>query len=212
MGGAWRQSSARIYGFPAESFIRAGAHWIVPDFSWVQDEGDSLFPLANQVRRAVAWVYRNAASFGGDPDRIFLSGHSFGGHLAGVILTTDWEKDFGLPNNIIKGGLCCSGMFDLKPVRLSYRGGYVKFTDEMEQALSPIRHLEKINAPLIVAYGTLETPEFKRQSEDFAAALKAAGKSVELLVVDGYNHFETIETIANPYGVLGRAVLKQMQL
>ena len=82
----------------------------------------------------------------------------------------------------------------------------------MEQALSPIRHLDKINAPLIVAYGTLETPEFKRQSEDFAAALKAAGKPVELLVADGYNHFEIIETIANPYGVLGRAVLKQVQL
>ena len=168
--------------------------------------------MAEQVRRAVAWVHRNAKGFGGDADRIYVSGHSSGGHLAGVILTTDWPKDFNLPSDTVKGGLCCSGMFDLKPVRLSARSSYVKFTDEMEQALSPQRHLDKLNAPLIVAYGTLETPEFQRQSRDFAAAVKAAGKPVQLIVADGYNHFEVIETLANPLGILGRAVLEQMNL
>ena len=82
----------------------------------------------------------------------------------------------------------------------------------MELALSPQRHLDKLRAPLIVAYGTFETPEFQRQSRDFAAAVKAAGKPVQLLVGEGYNHFEMYETLANPYGVLGRAVLEQMQL
>jgi arylformamidase len=103
-------------------------------------------------------------------------------------------------------------MFDLKPVRLSARNAYVKFTDEMEQMLSSQRHLDMLNAPVIVAYGTLETPEFQRQSRDFAAAVKAAGKPVELLVGEGYNHFEISETLANPYGLLGRAVLAQMKL
>jgi arylformamidase len=103
-------------------------------------------------------------------------------------------------------------MFDLKPVRLSARSSYVKFTDEMEQALSSQRHLDKLNVPVIVVYGTLETPEFQRQSRDFAAAVKAAGKPVQLLVGEGYNHFEMAETLANPYGLLGRAVLEQMKL
>jgi arylformamidase len=97
-------------------------------------------------------------------------------------------------------------------VRLSFRSSYVKFTDEIEQALSPQRHLDKLNAPLVLAYGTLETPEFQRQSRDFAAAVKAAGKPVELLVGEGYNHFEMPETLANPYGLLGRAALAQMKL
>ena len=57
----------------------------------------------------------------------------------------------------------CSGLFDLKAVRLSARSAYVKFTDEIEQALSSQRHLNNLNAPVIVAYGTLETPEFQRQ-------------------------------------------------
>src|SRR5215471_227697 len=211
-GGAWRVGLAKDYAFAAELFVHAGAHCVVPDFAWVQDVGGSMLPMAEQVRRAVAWVHRNAPSFGGDPNRIFVSGHSSGGHLAGVILTTDWPKDFNLPRDVVKGGLCCSGMFDLKPVRLSARSRYVKFTDEMEQSLSPGRHLDALNAPIIVAYGTLETPEFQRQSRDFAAAIKAAGKPVELLVGEGYNHFEIPETLANPYGLLDRAALAQMNL
>ena len=211
-GGAWRVGLAKDYAFPAELFVYAGAHLVVPDFVWVQDAGGSLMPMADQVRRAVAWVHRNAQSFGGDPSRIYVSGHSSGGHLAGVVLTTDWHKEFNLPADTVKGGLCCSGLFDLKAVRLSARSAYVKFTDEIEQALSSQRHLNNLNAPVIVAYGTLETPEFQRQSRDFAAAVKATGKPVHLLVGEGYNHFEIIETLANPYGLLGRAVLEQMKL
>jgi len=210
-GGAWRVGLAKDSAYSAELFVHAGAHFVVPDFIWVQDAGGSLMPMADQVRRAVAWVYRNAQSFGGDPNRIYVSGHSSGGHLAGVVLTTDW-KAFNLPADAVKGGLCCSGMFDLKPVRLSARSNYVKFTDETEQALSPQRQLNNLNAPVIIAYGTLETPEFQRQSRDFAAAVKAAGKPVELLVAEGYNHFEIIETLGNPHGLLGRAVLEQMKL
>jgi arylformamidase len=97
-------------------------------------------------------------------------------------------------------------------VRLSARSKYVKFTDEMEQALSPQRHLDRLNAPLIVAYAALDSPEFQRQSRDFAAAVKADGKPVQLLVAQGYNHFEAPETLGNPYGLLGRAVLEQMKL
>ena len=211
-GGAWRGGLAKDYGYPAELFVHAGAHYVVPDFINVVEANGNLTPMAEQVRRAVAWVYRNAQTFGGDPNRIYVSGHSSGGHLAGVVLVTDWRKDFNLPVDTVKGGLCCSGMFDLKPVRLSARSSYVKFSDEIEQALSPQRHLDKLNAPVIVAYGTLETPEFQRQSRDFAAAVKAAGKPVQLLVGEGYNHFEIIETLGNPYGLLGRAVLEQMQL
>ncbi len=211
-GGEWRLGFAKDFGYPAELFVHAGAHYVVPDFINVTEAKGILMPMADQVRRAIAWVYRNAQSFGGDPDRIYVSGHSSGGHLAGVALVTDWRKDFNLPVDTVKGGLCCSGMFDLKPVRLSARSSYVKFTDEIEQTLSSQRHLDKLNAPVIVAYGTLETPEFQRQSRDFAASAKATGKPVQLLVAEGYNHFEIPETLANPYGLLGRAVLAQMNL
>ena len=211
-GGAWRAGLAKEFADNAELFVGAGAHFVVPDLINVIEAGGSLFPMAEQVRRSVAWVYKNAAaSFGGDPNRIYVSGRSSGAHLAGVTLITDWQKDFGVPDDVIKGALLSSGMYDLKPVRLSKRGAYVRFTDEMEEKLSTQRHLARINCPVIVAYGTYETPEFQRQSRDFAAALKAAGKDVRLLT-GLYNHFEMPETLGNPYGLLGRAVLEQMKL
>ena len=211
-GGAWRNGTAKDFAFLAETFVNAGAHSVILDFIQVQDAGGSLMPMIHQVRSAVAWVYKNAESFGGDPNRVYLTGHSSGAHLTGCTLVTDWQKDFGLPANIIKGGLMVSGMYDLKPVRLSKRSQYVSFTDEIEQALSSQRHLDRLNAPIIVAYGTQETPEFQRQGRDFAAAVKAAGKPVEHIVGVGFNHFEMQETLGNPYGIAGRAALRLMHL
>lgn len=211
-GGAWRGGLAKEFAFPTEMFMLAGAHYIVPDFAWVQNVGGNLMVLADQVRRAVAWVYRNAASFGGDPTRLYVSGHSSGAHLAGTLLVADWEREFGLPADFIKGALLISGMYDLKPVRLSARNRYVNFDDATEHALSTQRHLKRLNTPVIIAYGSLESPEFQRQSRDFAAALEAAGKPAELIVGEGFNHFEMPETLGNPFGLAGRAALEQMGL
>ena len=211
-GGAWKNGLAKDFAAPAEMFVNAGAHYAVVDFIQVGDTGGDLLPMIRQVRSAVAWVYRNAARFGGDPERVYIIGHSSGAHLSGCTLVTDWQKEFGLPANVIKGGLLMSGMYDLEPVRLSKRSKYVNFTDEVEQTLSSQRHLDKLNAPIIVAYGDQETPEFQRQGREFAAAVKAAGKPVELIVGEGFNHFEMQETLANPYGIGGRAALKLMNL
>ena len=193
-------------------FVDAGAHYVVLDFDNAPDCGGDLTVMAVQVRSALAWVYRNAARFAGDPQRIWVSASSSGAHLAAVAATTDWQAQFGLPQDMVKGYTLCSGMYDLEAPRLSKRSSYVKFTDEMVQALSPQRHLARIHAPIVLLYGSLETPEFKRQAEEFAAALAAAGKVVELIRAEGYNHFEIAETLGNPYGPMGRAVLLQMGL
>jgi len=211
-GGTWRNGRAVDFAYLAELFVNAGAHFIIPDFSSLNDIDGNLMVLAEQVRSAVAWVYRNAASFGGDPDRIYVSGNSSGGHLAGCVVTTDWRGEFNLPKDLVKGGLLTSGMYDLKPVRLSSRSQYVKITDEIEEQLSPQRHLDRLHCPIIVSYGSLETPEFRRQARDFATAVHALAKPIKLLAGEGYNHFEMLETLATPYGLLGRVVLAQMKL
>ena len=210
-GGAWRRNTAADYALQAEALVRAGAHSVLIDFINVDQAGGDLMPMYEQVRRALTWVWRNAESFGGDRDRIYISAHSSGSHLAGVALTRGWH-DEGLPPDAFKGAVLLSGMYDLKPVRLSKRSAYVKFTDSMEQLLSGQRYLDGLNTPLVLAYGTCETPEFQRQTREFAAAVQAAGKPLELLVGDGYNHFELLETLACPYGLTGRAMLEQMQL
>jgi len=211
-GGAWRSGRSKDFAVPAEMFLAAGAHYVVPDFAGVQDVSGNLMVLADQIGCAVAWVYENIARFGGDPNRLYVGGQSSGGHLAAVALTADWQRQFGLPADIIKGGMCISGMYDLTPVRLSARSRYVQFDDATVAALSPIRQLDRLHAPLVVAYGTRETPEFQRQNREFAVAVEAAGKKVRLLVGEHYNHFELPETLGNPYGLLGRAALDLMGL
>lgn len=211
-GGAWRAGAAKDYAFAAEVLVRAGAHYLAIDFDNVLDTKGDLFPMAEQVRRAIAWVFRNISRYGGDPERIHVSATSSGAHLAGVAASTDWQKDFGLPAGLVKGYVLVSGMYDLRGPRLSKRSQYVKFTDDMEMALSPRRHVSRVAAPITLVYGSLETPEFQRQSREFADALRQAGKDFRLLVAEGYNHFEIAETLGNPYGVAGRAVLEQMKL
>jgi arylformamidase len=210
-GGAWLSGRSANFAVYAEPFIKAGANFVAVDFDSVRDTNGDLFPMVDQCRRAVAFVYRNAASFGGNPDALYLCSRSSGSHLAGCVLITEWAR-LGVPSNVLKGAVLGSGMYDLKPVRMSKRGAYVKFTDEMEQELSAQRHIDKINTPIVLAHGTLETPEFQRQSRDFAAALGAAGKPVQLLVAKGYNHYEVGETIGHPYAVLGRAAMEMMRL
>ncbi len=210
-GGTWRYGNAGQSGFEAEMFMDRGAHFVALDFSSVLDAGNDLGVLADQVRRGIAWVVHNAESFGGEPSRVYTGGHSSGGHLAEVALTTDWAE-FGLPADAVKGELLMSGMYDMEPVRLSYRGNYIAFTDAMEDAMSPQRHLGRINAPVVVSYGSLETPEFQRQAQEFAAALETAGKPEQLVVGRYYFHQDMWETLGNPYGPNGRAALAMMGL
>ena len=209
-GGAWRSGKARDYAFAAEMFVQAGAHHVVPDFATAMEVG--LDGMVAQVRRAVAWVRNNAAAFAADPERIYLAGHSSGGHLAANVLVTDWAGECGLPTDVVKGGLCSSGMYDLKAVRLSARSSYVTFDDRIEHEYSPERHLARLACPVIVTCGDLESPEFQRQAREFAEAVERVGKFERLVVGRGYNHFEMIETLANPYGLLGRAALDLMKL
>jgi arylformamidase len=211
-GGSWRSGSARDSTYPAEMFVNAGANFVVIDFIQIKEAAGDLRVMAAQVRSAIAWVYRNAASFGGDANRMYIGGRSSGAHLTGVALVTDWPTDYGVPADIVKGGVCSSGMYDLKPVRLSKRSSFVKFTDEMEAAMSAQRHLDRLHAPVVVLYGTNETPEFQRQARDFAAAVRSAGKRVELIEAPHYNHPEMGESFGNPYGPSGRAALALMQL
>jgi arylformamidase len=204
-GGGWRLGEAGGNAFIAEPSTRAGAHCVIPDYARVTDTGGDLLPLAEQCRRAVVWVYANAETFGANPERIIVSGHSAGGHLAGVVLATDWAE-YGLPRDAVKKGLCVSGMFDLYPVSLSARNEYVAFTQRSVEALSPIRHVDLVNAEVVVAVGTEESPEFQRQSREFAAALAAAGKRSRLLMVRQLNHVEVLLDLGTTDGIVRLAL------
>jgi arylformamidase len=188
-GGAWRRQSSREQAFPAQAIIEAGAAYVALNFANLPTV--TLPEMAGQVRRAIEWVYQNLSK------EIALCGHSSGGHLAAFALTK---------LSFLKNALLISGVYDLLPVRLSARNDYVRLDERLEHEYSPIRHIDKIRCPVTVAWGENEGAEFYRQSKEFAEKLKAPA-----LIGKGLNHFEIVETLADPASPLGRAALNMLQ-
>ena len=207
-GGGWRQSKAENMLFLAEAFLNAGVGFAAVDFTAVDETNGDLEPVVAQVCRGLIWLARNAGDLGASADRLYVSGVSSGAHLAAVAMTTDWGS-YGFSGNPYKGAVLVSGLYDLHPVRLSKRSQYVTFSDEIEERMSPQRHVGLIDLPIILAYGTLEAPEYQRQTRDFADALTRAGKPVQHFLCKGYNHFEIAELLGNPCSPLGRAAIAQ---
>jgi arylformamidase len=187
-GGAWKRQSSREQAFPAEAIIAAGAAYVALNFAKLP--AVTLPEMAGQVRRGIEWVHANLSK------EVVLCGHSSGAHLAGCALTR-------IPS--IKTALLVSGVYDLLPVRLSARNEYVRLDERLEHEYSPIRHVDKIRCPVTVAWGEKEGAEFFRQSKEFAEKLHAPA-----LVGKGLNHFEIVETLADPRSPLGRAALNML--
>ncbi len=212
-GGRWRPQPDNSFVYFADTVANAGAHLVAARFSTLDPpKAPTRMPdTIAELRRAVAWLGANAASFGGDPKRIHIIGHSSGAHLTSVLLTTDWTR-FGAPADVLKSGTCVSGMYELRPVLLSARSAYVKLTPEEEDEFSAIRHLDRLRCPITIAYGSKESPEFQRQGRSFAAALRARGAPAKELILDGLNHFEGIRSMTEPQSPLARQVLSQISL
>jgi arylformamidase len=212
-GGRWRPQPDNMFVYFAETIVAAGAHFAAARFSTLDPpKAATRMPdMIAELRRAVAWLGANAASFGGDPSRIHIIGHSSGAHLTSVLLTTDWTR-FGAPADVLKSGTCVSGMYELRPVLLSARSAYVKLSPEEEDEFSAIRHLDRLRCPVTIAYGSKESPEFQRQGRAFAADIRARGQPSRELILPGLNHFEGIRSMIEPQGLLARAVLRGMGL
>ena len=209
-GGAWRQRKAEGLVFPAEAFIASGIGFAIFDFISVDETRGDLRPLLAQVCSALAWLAKHAHELGGDPDRLHLSGFSSGAHLASAAIVSDWRRH-GFARNPYRGAVLASGMYDLRPVRLSKRSAYIAFTDEVEDSMSAQRHVGSFDVPVVLLHGSHETPEFQRQTRDFAAALDEAGKSVRYVFAEGYNHYEIMESLGDPHGPFGSAAMSQVE-
>ncbi len=205
-GGAWLRLTKEDASGPAPTFLDRGAIYVTPNFANIAAVG--LPGMAEQVTRAVEWVARNAAAIGADPARLYLSGHSSGAHLAAVVLTTDWAAR-GLPG-VVRGALLMSGIYELYPALLSSRSGYMRGSEAIATALSPMRHLDRLACPVALAWGDRESPEFRRQSEVFAAVLAGMGRLLAQYVLPGTDHFEVPLQLQDPTSTLAQAALGMM--
>jgi arylformamidase len=207
-GGAWRSGAAHDYAFVVEPFVRAGARVVIPDFDAVQDCGGDLHRLADQVQRALAWAMAHARELGIEAQRVHLCGHSSGAHLAAVVASR-WRPDQG---PALASLLCCSGLYELEPVRRSSRSRYVNLDDAGVQALSPARHAAQLRGPVLMAVGSQESPQFIWQSQHWQTALAQAGVGSSGLLLPGQNQFELLEGLAHERSLLARLQLRRMGL
>ena len=206
-GGAWTRNSRRDVSYPASTVVERGVVYLAPDFGSLKNA--RLPGLVENCRRVVAWAVGNAPQFGGDPDRIFLSGHSAGAHLAACALITDWSTR-GVPADVVKGALLMSGMYDLYPVMLSSRSSYLKITTEEEAAFSPMRHLHWIACPVAIVWADQDSPEFKRQSAVFADALEGMGRLASCTELFNTNHFQEVKQLAHADSAASRMLFSLM--
>ena len=209
-GGGWRGGSKNMRSFPAIPVTKAGIMWVPRDYGLAPNY--SLHQMINHVRSAIVWLYNNGSNYGGDPSRLYVSGNSAGGHLTGCILMSDWHNNFDVPADIVKGACAISGIYDLQAlVHAEY--GYnneLGMDIETAQNFSPLFHLPPTGCPLLVAYGSSEPNEFKRQSNGYFQAWKNKGFSASKIIVENAHHFSMGRQLADPTCKLFKALEKMI--
>lgn len=207
-GGAWKSLGKEYFSLLAPPLVAAGISVVIVGFALLP-----VVPLdiqVHQARSAFAWAWKHGMEYGIDADRLFVCGHSSGGHLAGVVSTTDWTE-WAMPADAVKGTVSISGMYDLEPVRFSARNKYVFLNEEASRRNSAIHFLKNGNGPAVIAWGDGELNEFKRQSRDYVAAGKAQGRRFETMEVPGRNHFAVLEDIYDGKGRLFKAMVDMVK-
>jgi acetyl esterase/lipase len=196
-GGAWVNGCKEWLAFMAPALTSVPA--VFAAFSY-RHAPTAKFPAQlEDTLEGLSWVHRNIARWGGNPRRIYLGGHSAGGHLAALAsLRRDRLAAHDLPAGIIRACLPISAPYDLTsddPVRRQKVAAFVARPEDMTAA-SPVDHVEGNRTPFIVTYGTEDLPELIPQAGQMIAALQSAGSPVESLVLEGRNHFGTHEDCA----------------
>jgi arylformamidase len=206
-GGYWRSGSKEDNCNFVPTFTQRGATVVLVEYDLCPQV--TVSDIVRQTRASIAWVYRNIMRYSGDPGRIFISGHSAGGHLTAMALANDWTKE-GLPRDMIKGAVATSGVYDLDVVMKISVQEQAQLTPELAKANSPFLHPPLVRCPLVVAVGGAEPQGWQQMSEDYFQFCKQSGMNAEYLVVPGANHYTMTEKLLDETNPLTQAVLKQM--
>tara|TARA_B100001964_G_scaffold29477_1_gene30101 strand:+ start:1067 stop:1972 length:906 start_codon:yes stop_codon:yes gene_type:complete len=207
-GGYWRILSAKEFSFVAQGPQSAGVTTVIVNYALCPKV--TLDEIVRQIRAAIQWTHANIRDFNGDPDRLYVSGHSAGGHMTAMSLLTDWQADYRLPKNVIKGGISISGLFDIAPLQHSFMQKELRLDPAIIERNSPQYKVHSVSTPLLITYGGDETPEFSRQSEDFSKAWAAKGNKVRRVSLPGKNHFNAISGFGDSQSPLCQAIFKLM--
>jgi acetyl esterase/lipase len=189
-GGGWTSGYKEHMNFMAPAFTAAGVTFCSVGYRLAPQ---NMFPTGlEDVADAIGWIYANIAAHGGNHDRLFVGGHSAGGHYTPLLaLTSDWQSSRGLPADAIKGCLPISGVYQFGDGSgLTMRPRFLGPDDaDTDRVASPIHHVNANAPPFLIAYGTEDFPHLRDQAERMTQTLSYAGISVEKIIFDGRDHF-----------------------
>lgn len=200
-GGYWQSMDKSDFNYVANGLTPRGAVTVVVNYTLAPEA--SLTEIVRQNRAALAWTWRNIGEYGGDANNIHVSGHSAGGHLTAMMASTDWPAfGLGLPANLVKSGLCISGLFELEPVRLCYLNEVLGMDAAEAAANSPALLDPPVAVRQVITVGGEETDEFRRQSAHYAKLLQDRDTAVQSLQPAGLHHFSIVAQLGQPDGEL----------
>ncbi|NP_001017677.1 kynurenine formamidase [Danio rerio] len=206
-GGYWQFLSKDESGFLAVPLVQKGAVVVAVGYS-IAPKGD-MDLMVSQVRRSVVSVIQQYSHISG----LYLCGHSAGAHLAAMVLSTDWTQYDVSPK--IKGAFLVSGIYDLQPILSTYVNEPLKMTEEVALRNSPSRFLSQLkvssaSCDITVAVAQNDSPEFRKQSEEYYKALESAGLKVSFEDVSETDHFSIIEQLVDENYLLTKLLLKMI--
>ena len=199
-GGYWRAADKNMFSFLAEHLTPAGVNIFNVNYDLCSNV--TVAQIVDQVREAVVWVHKNAANYGADPNRLYILGHSAGGHLTAMLMATDWSKYPGFNASAIKGAIPISGVMETRPLPGFALNAVWNLTPDMAARLCPMLNPPKTKAPQLVAAAGDETDEFVAMSRDYADLLKKSGIPCEFLLVPGTGHFTIVDEFSKPGSAL----------
>ena len=208
-GGYWRMLSKNESSFMAPNLVNHGV--AVASINYTLAPEADIDQIVSECRRSIKWLYENVESYGIDPDQIYVGGSSAGGHLTGMMVAGGWQEQYGLPLDVIKGGVPISGLFDLEPIVKCFVNEWMKMSIEDGLRNSPDQNLPELGCSLIVAVGSNETDEFRRQSKDFADLWKNKGCLAHYLECEGINHFNAPLELCKPDSELTQKLLAMIK-
>ena len=206
-GGYWRGGSKDAYSFISEPFREAGVTTVLLEYDLCPQV--TVPDIMRETREGIAWVYRRIAEYGGDPERLYLTGSSAGGHLTARAVSHRWEVD-GLPEDIIKGAVAITGVYDPDPVFHVSVNEDIRLTPESAREVSALLHPPLDRTPLVVAVGKAETRGWIGMSRDFFALCQERGVDCSYLEVPGAHHFSVSGQLGERGSLMSRTVLGQM--
>ena len=208
-GGYWYSLDKGFNSFVAEGFRPHGVITVVIDYGLAPEF--RMDEIVRQNRAAAAWLWRNAATFGGDPSRIHALGQSAGGHLAAMLLATDWPAfGDGLPPAVVKSAVSISGIYDLEPIRLCYLNDKLGMDEAEAHRDSPVAQRYPVAAPLMLVSGDIESDEYARQANAMASVWQAHGYPLSRLELPGHDHFTLADPLRESGSRLTQAVVAHM--